>query len=377
MQRPVRILYVANKQLPENDYRIGYRRTSSLAQVVYGLPGRPQGIELQAFVHCGFGEGVGIGDLRWFGALVRHLRTKKDSYRLVHFFSTKLQLLGPVCAAIAGVPSVTTITGFGRTFNRKELRYRLLRPAYLMLARISVSLGRATLFQNHGDMRWLAQRLPSLAHKMHWVGSGVDAEAVQRKVFTGTPLKVLMVARLMPDKGVPVFLDCASRLHATGLQFLLAGPPSDGQRTLYHRVKEAHRQGIVEYLGELEPKALSGLYRDCHIFVFPSRGEGMPRVMLEAGYARMCPVASDIPAHRDLVRDGGGFFLARNAEVDSMVTILQHLDADRKFLEENAVTYQQHIITHYSLRAYAQRMDDLLIRVLHPSKIPITDGSSQ
>lgn len=374
MQQRFCILYVANKRLPETDYRIGYRRMSDRVQVVYALPERPGGIGPQEFVHSGFTEGIGLGDVGWFYALVRHLRNCKDRYHLVHFYSTKLQLLGPVCAALAGLPSVTTITGFGRTFNRKELRYRLLRPAYLMLARISVSLARATLFQNHGDMRWLAQRLPSLAHKMSWIGSGIVAEPVRRKRFDGEPLKVLMVARLMPDKGVPAFLECASRLHKCGFQFLLAGPTSHGQRALYDRVEQAHRAGIIKYFGELDPDALSALYRSCQVFMFPSRGEGMPRVMLEAGYAQMCPVASDISAHRDLVHSGGGFLLAAKGEIASMVSILQHLNADRKCLERNAVAYQQHILEYYSVRAYTQRMDAFLLQVLSPTSTTTAGG---
>lgn len=363
MSKRVRILLAANKRLPDGDYRIAYGARSRAASVVYGLPGRPESLATDQFVKLDFREGLAPRDAGSFLALIRHLRDRRHEYDLVHFFSTKLQLLGPRCAALAGVPCVNTITGFGRTFNRRERRFRLLRPIYLRLLSRSLDLARATFFQNHGDMQWLAERLPQYAHKMHWIGSGVDAEAVQLKDFHSRPLVVLMVSRLMPDKGVPVFLEAARRLHGPEFRFVLVGPASVGQDALYRRVLETHQQGAIEYLGELGSWKLAAAYRQSHVFAFPSCGEGMPRVMLEAGHALVCPVASDIPAHRDLVATGSGFLLDASQETDSLVSHLRRLNDDRALLEANARAYQRHIVSSYTVEAYTRRMDDFLPRL--------------
>jgi glycosyltransferase involved in cell wall biosynthesis len=49
------------------------------------------------------------------------------------------------------------------------------------------------------------------------------------------------------------------------------------------------------------------------VFAFPSRFEGMPNAVMEAMAAALPVVASDIPAHRALIRSGETGFLASDA----------------------------------------------------------------
>ena len=372
MTKQLHVLNLANKQLPDHDYRVQYRSLSQLARLTYGLPDKPDSLDADEFVKLGFREGLGIADLMHFWGLGKHL-VKNRKYDLVHCFSTKLQLLGPLVAKIAGVSSVSTITGFGRTFNRDELRYRLLRPFYMALLRRSVASAKAVFFQNHGDLQWLERQLPKQAHKMHWIGSGVEAEVITGKNFEVSRLVVLMVARLMHDKGIQEYLEAASRLAGDQYRFLLVGPPSVGQESLYRQVQLAHERGVVEYLGEMNQQELCEQYRRSHIFAFPSHGEGMPRVMLEAGHGLLCPVASDIPAHRDLIKPGAGFLIERKQDFESLVARLRDLQADRTLLKQNACAYQQHILTNYTMTAYAKRMDGFL-QQLCPERLPTPPG---
>ena len=98
----------------------------------------------------------------------------------------------------------------------------------------------------------------------------------------------------------------------------------------------------------------------------------MPRVMLEAGHAGMCPVASDIPAHRDLIKSGGGFLLTHNNELESLVKYLQRLETDRSELMRNAHAYQTHILKNYTVDAYVKRLDELFLELISD-----TDGGSE
>jgi len=281
----MRILNVVNKRLPEGDYRLVFSKTSEFAQVTYGLPGQPESVRDADYVFMNFREGLGFKDVIAFVSLFLHLRKNRKRYDLVHFFSTKLQLFGPLCARLAGVRSITTITGFGRTFNRESLACRGLRRPYLWLLKSSARTSVVTLFQNIGDMQWLAKRLPDIAPKLAWVGSGVDCEVVRKKCFAEGPLKVLFVARLMQDKGVQTFLHAAESLSKKNVEFTVVGPRSQGEDALYQDVLHAEQQGLITYRGELNTAALALAYQQHHVFVLPTRGEGMPRVLLEAGHA--------------------------------------------------------------------------------------------
>ena len=375
MQRRIQVLNVANKCLPGNDYRMRYSSYGQVADVTFALPDKPKSLSDSEYVSSGFREGISVGDICHFVSLGRHLLRHHEKYDLLHCFSTKLQLIGPLVANLVGTKSISTITGFGRTFNRSELRFRALRPFYLALLRRSVIAAEAVFFQNHGDMEWLQAQFPELAEKMHWIGSGIEAQVQSQKDFESDRLRVLMVARLMNDKGVREFLRVAHECSGSSFRFVLAGPPSVGQEALFAEVQQADRDGIIEYLGELDQQQLSQQYQEGHVFLFPSHGEGMPRVMLEAGYGLLCPIASDIPAHRDLVKPGGGFIADKFRVVESMVEKLQQIESDRALLKNNAIAFQRHVTEQFSVSAYAARIDSHLRRLFpeypdHTSEYP-------
>lgn len=366
-RRKLWLVSVCNEQLPSNDYRVRYPQFTELVRSTFILPRCPRGTAEEDFLKIPFGEGVEWADLRNLWQLFAYLRAHSRDCDIVHFFSTKLTLFGPLVSALAGVPSLVTVTGYGRTFNRRGLRYALLRPLYLGLFRLATRATRGVLFQNHGDLEWLRQKLPGWAHKFHWIGSAVDCPLVEDKDFENGPLRVLLVARLMQDKGIDLFLNAARQLAGDRFRFTIVGPASVGEQAIEREVREAAAAGIIDYRGELTSSELAEVYRREHVFLFPSRyGEGMARVMLEAAHACLCPIASSIPANRDLVQTGRGFLLADSGPsgTDEVVRLLQELELDRAQLQRQARAFQQHVVEQFSMPAYAARLDGIVQEAL-------------
>jgi glycosyltransferase involved in cell wall biosynthesis len=358
----VRLLYVVNKQLPEGDYRLVYGQQSQLCNVIYALPGKPSTLPVDHFVAVNFGEGLQPAYLAELVRLYAYLRRHRSDINLAHLYSTNLILLGPLAARLAGVPSMITLTGFGRTFTSPQRRYQLLRPIYWVLLRVAIGLSRATLFQNHADMQGLAGRFPRLTGRFFYAGSAVSTPVVQDKAFTSEPLRVLLVARLMPDKGIEDFLHIAEVFDHQRVEFILVGPPSLGFEALSARVQDYHRLGIITYLGELDTRATYEQMADAHVFLFPSYGEGMARVMLEAGFALTCPVAYDIPANQDLITDGRGFLLPVGACKEA-AAVIRRLAEDRVLVEAHARRYQTHVTANFSMEVFAKRIDDVMAAI--------------
>ncbi|MGA8302516.1 MAG: glycosyltransferase family 4 protein [Thermoplasmata archaeon] len=70
----------------------------------------------------------------------------------------------------------------------------------------------------------------------------------------------------------------------------------------------------ASFTGEV-PYATIGLYlAAADVFAFPSRFEGMPNAVMEAMAAALPVVASDIPAHRILLRSGENGYLAGSSQ---------------------------------------------------------------
>lgn len=357
---PLRVLYVANKALPPSDYRMAYGRESRRAQVTYGLPAPVDGVTGERFVRVDLREGMGARDLLPLVRLFAYLRRNRRTLDLAHFYSTKLVLVGPLLARLAGVRSLVTVTGLGRTFSEPGAAYALLRRVYLRLARASLGRSEAFLFQNSGDLRWLAERIPEHAGKMSYIGSAVSVPPAGERDYDAEPLGVLLVTRVMAAKGVDDFMEVARRLRGGRFRFVLVGPPSVGEDALMGRVRAAAAAGELEYRGELAGEALYGEYRRAAVFYFPSRyAEGLARVMLEAGFFGLCPVACDIVSNRDLLADGRGFMLPAG-DADGAAGLLERLDADRGVLRANAEAYRAFVRGAYTQEAYNRRMDALL-----------------
>jgi glycosyltransferase involved in cell wall biosynthesis len=356
------LLYVGNKSVPSSDYRLQYGLTTEACRVFFGLPGRPEGVPESRFVRIDAGEGFRPSDLRALVSLWAFLRRREVDY--VHFSGTVMILLGPYAAAAAGTPCLITLTGFGRTFTSRRLAYRLLRPVYWLLLAGVVRIAERVLLQNTGDVALMRARYPRLASKFVLVGSGIGADVRPVERADDGVVRVLLVARLLPDKGVGDFLAVAARLHGPTVRFVLVGPAARGGDDMLRAVRRAAAAGEIEYLGELDAGAVRREYARSHVLLFPSMGEGMPRVMLEAGCAGLCPVAYDIPANKDLVKPGGGV-LVTTGDVEGLVAAVAGLTADRPRIAAHARAFQRHVVAEYGMGAFVRRMDGIVTSLRH------------
>jgi glycosyltransferase involved in cell wall biosynthesis len=127
-----------------------------------------------------------------------------------------------------------------------------------------------------------------------------------------------MLGRLLKQKGIPEFVEIASRIRAKipSARFLLAGEE-----------ELAHPDGIdlgwlkntsdIEYMGRLSD--VVPLLSDADLLLFPSYyREGVPRVVMEAAATGLPTVAFDVPGVREAVRDKKTGFLVPDRDVDQM-----------------------------------------------------------
>ncbi|MGH8545143.1 MAG: glycosyltransferase [Gammaproteobacteria bacterium] len=314
------------------------------------------------YVELPIGEGIKFRDALTLGHLAMELRRRRGEIALVHFYSTKLVLLGPLIAAFAGVPSIVTVTGFGRLFSDDLPHYRIARTIYWVIFRATVSLARRVLFQNRGDLETTVVRLPMLAEKARYIGSASSIPISSDPAAVTDRLQVIHVARLLPSKGIADFVRVAEALHDQA-DFILVGGPSNDYPAMLRLVTDAHARGVLTYLGRLDPDTLTEVYDSVHVILFPSYGEGMARVMLEAGLRGLCPVAYDIPANRDLVLNGNGFLLPLG-DTDGACRTIARLVRDRELLTTTAKAYHEHVVQEFTMEPFAKRLDAILSEVI-------------
>lgn len=357
-RRPrVRMLCAVNYRLPPHDYRIHYAALSTRCAVEFALPEPPathvrwHRLELR--------EGVRGRDIIAFATLGRLLASMRGTGTIAHFFSTKLVLVGPVLARLAGLRCMVTVTGFGRTFSDARLRYRLLQLPYRILFQLSASLADIVLFQNRGDLDAMRRRHPRLAPKFRFIGSATAARGSSGPKPSTPPLRVLHVGRLLRSKGVLDFLHAARVLQGERFTFVLAGPSSASEPETARLVSQANDAGTIDYLGALSSDELDDVYANAHVIAFLSHAEGMSRVLLEAGMNTLCPLAYDIPANRDVVPDGIDALVPLGA-VDQVVARLQALGRDDDERTRCADAFACFVRSEFAVDRYVARLDDFV-----------------
>src|SRR5690606_3494108 len=151
-------------------------------------------------------------------------------------FTIKCAVYGSLAARLAGVRArVNAVAGMGYVFTSNDAKARVLRPLVRTLMRAALGGGDARLILQDPDDVALFESagLVDRAHVRLIPGSGVDCSrfVVQdSQRDRSRPLRVLLAARLLWDKGLAEYVDAARRLRAEGrdIEFLLAGTPDPG-----------------------------------------------------------------------------------------------------------------------------------------------------
>jgi glycosyltransferase involved in cell wall biosynthesis len=253
------------------------------------------------------GKGLGnpFADLRYLVASFRLMRRFRPD--VLHAFTVKPVILASIAAIAARVPvRVAMITGLGHAYTTSS---RWIRALTTTLYRIALKRVHIVYFQNRDDRDdFLGQRIVSAAQCRLIPGSGVDtgrfAPVMDRRPPAATT--ILMVARLLREKGVLEYLDAASRVRSLDDQvrfLLVGGSDSRNPSSLDEKaVRLASEAAGVQWLGHAED--VRSYYAQADIVVLPSYREGTPMSLLEAAAMAKPMIATRVPGCTEIVREG-------------------------------------------------------------------------
>ena len=190
----------------------------------------------------------------------------------------------------------------------------------------TLELADAAVFHNADDPKALCANgvLPRDLAFVVVPGAGVDLarHSVQPLPALGEGMAFLMIARLDRAKGVLDYCQAARILkaRAPSAQFRLAGSEGTGAGALTARAIESYRD-CVEYLGPLED--VRPALGQCHVYVYPSHAEGMPRSVLEALSAGRPVIATNVPGCRDTIDERVNGCLVPKSNPESLAAAME------------------------------------------------------
>lgn len=162
------------------------------------------------------------------------------------------------------------------------------------------------------------------------------------------PVRVLTVARLVPEKGLDVgvraFAELRARLGPGRVRWEIAGAgPEEGP--LRVMISELGLTDAVSLTGGMTGPAIRDRLAEADLFCLPSRDEITPTVLLEAQAMGLPVLATDVGAVSEIVQDGVSGVLVPSGDAPALALALERLleardrwvpmgEAGRRFVAE-------------------------------------------
>lgn len=152
------------------------------------------------------------------------------------------------------------------------------------------------------------------AQAMQIIENGVDTEVFRPKMEgkSFSPIIFLSTSRLTPRKGIHHLIEAfavAVKHAKVPMKLQLIGE-GEQKEALQARAQELGIAEQVEFLGRVEHYLLPQFYQQAHVFVLPSKNEGMSNSALEALASGLPLVVSGTGGMQELVTDGkNGLFI--------------------------------------------------------------------
>jgi glycosyltransferase involved in cell wall biosynthesis len=247
---------------------------------------------------------------------------------LVHHIALKPIVLGGIAAKLAGIKAIVNApVGLGFVFSSDKLLAKILRPLVALGLRLTLTpKGSVAIFENPDDMAALIAGGMARAGAVQLIrGAGVDIEKFHPTPEPAGPVRIVLIARMIREKGVPEFVEAARILRGRA-EFILAGAPDEGNHNALTaaELRGWEAEGLVRWLGPVSD--IAGLLAGAHIACQPSSyREGLPKSALEAMAAGKPLVATDIPGCREAVVDGETGILVPPRDAQALAEALARL----------------------------------------------------
>ncbi len=277
-------------------------------------------------------------------------RIKPD---IVHNVALKPVVLGSLAAQFAGVQNIVNApVGMGYVFTSEENRARILRPVVNALIRYSLGRQvRRVIIENNDDFNNLVAGGFAKKDSIALIkGAGVDTKKFGYKPEPDGQVRVIMVSRLLRDKGVQEFIDAAKLVKAreSTVQFVLVGAVDEGNPTSLtaDQLTDLRKSRDVTWLGARTD--ISELLAASHVACLPSYREGLPKSLIEAASAGRPIVTTDVPGCREVVTHMVNGLLIQPRDVTALATAIEKLVNDPQLRQSMGKENRQKAESEYA-----------------------------
>lgn len=201
-----------------------------------------------------------------------------------------------------------SITGLGSAYLSKKLSGRIVWMLVKLLYKIALSPSNSSaVFENEDDRLFFVNQGLVDVSKVYIVnGAGIDTNVFLPSKIKSERTTVVLVARLLKDKGIAEYIEAGKILHEQKVDVCLqlVGDIDAGNISSMSAqdIQVANDAGYIQWLG---PRSdIAEIYSHAHIACLPSYREGLPKSLIEAASCGLPIITTNVPGCRQMVIEG-------------------------------------------------------------------------
>ncbi len=277
---------------------------------------------------------------------------------IVHTFTHQPNIYGTIAAKKAGVKNIINLVeGMGTFFIEDSLFAKIIRNIIKTLYKQTFKYAKKVIFVNSDDPSYFINQNIIDESKVEIIKSvGIDTNEWKNKdlgfrvedlgISNNKPI-VLMIARVIKDKGVEEYIKAADKLKDKA-NFLYVGDMYKGNKNAF-----VPNWGSVKYLGFR--RDIKELISACDIFVLPSYREGVPRTLLEAASMAKPIVTTDAVGCKEVVEDNKNGFLVPVKDGEKLAKAIEILIYNPKLREKFGKNGRIKAINEFDIKVVVEK----------------------
>ncbi len=264
---------------------------------------------------------------------------KKEKPNIIHLNSSKIGFLGALSARIYSLyPKpytlypITIFTAHGWAFNDskffwQKFLWKFLQWLTVLMTNKTIAVSKKTV----NDMNW-----PGTKKKICLIYNGIrpieffEKDEARKKLLPQLKdrLWIGAISELHKNKGVDLLIEAFSKISNQFESAILIVCGKGEERKKLEKIMEKNNlKSKVFLLGYVENA--QRYLKAFDIFVLPSRTEGLPYVILEAGLAGLPTLASEVGGIPEIIESGKNGLLFTPGEKEDLTKALQDLLSEK------------------------------------------------
>lgn len=226
------------------------------------------------------------------------------------------------------VKIINSPIGLGFIYISKSFKAKLLRPLTTFLYKMLLNPQNSfVIIENHDDINFFIKiNAIREASVVLIPGAGIDTKTFIPSQTKKKICQVVMLSRLIREKGVYEYIQAAKILHEEKIpvQMILVGEPDYGSPSSVSEseYKMLLQSDFIKCLGY--QKDVLGILQSSHVCCLPSYREGLPRALIEATSCGLPVITTDAVGCRDIVLNENGL-LIKVGDVESLCRAIRFM----------------------------------------------------